>query len=149
MYPTVRSGDAIVVSQRPNRGYRVGDIVVYNGRKTHKVLIAHRLVGVVSTKKGLFYLLKGDATWRCDPLISQEDILGSISQIKKQNIAINLRGPAGTVLNICMVWLSMSRIIALSLWLMRSAKYLWRACKNRLRYLGLKDKVSVYQKERR
>lgn len=84
MAPLIRNGDTVVIEHGRNHMY-IGDIVVF--KKSHKIC-AHRLIGILNKRIRPKFLLKGDSCTAFDPLITDEQIIGKIIEVKGLNGAL-------------------------------------------------------------
>ena len=76
MHPTIRDGESITVTPLGDAPIRTGDVVLY---RRGRAAIAHRVVRIQpSTGPVAAYLLRGDATWACDPPVTRGQLLGRV-----------------------------------------------------------------------
>ena len=73
MLPTFQNGDMVCIRSHPN--YQVGDILDII-RNDH--FIVHRLVGLMVTSKGKYYLTKGDHNTFVDRWYPHQKVLAKV-----------------------------------------------------------------------
>jgi len=83
MSPSIKTGDAVIVSTIDNestRILRVGDIITFEPASNNSILISHRIVEVMFGTSGEpFYVTKGDANASRDTeLVSLDRIVGRV-----------------------------------------------------------------------
>ena len=77
MMPALPAGVRI----RIRCGYEpaIGDIAAYYADAP---IIAHRVIGRISTGGGSYYMMRGDANWFCDAPIEQTRVLGVVTEFQ-------------------------------------------------------------------
>ncbi len=68
------------VQSVPAADLATGDVILF---VRHGALFAHRLVG----RKGRILRTRGDAHWRCDPLLRPSQVLGRVERVSRGEIA--------------------------------------------------------------
>jgi hypothetical protein len=74
MWPAVRPGDVLHVQSVSPGDLAIGDVILF---VRHGALFAHRLVG----RQGQILRTRGDAHWRCDPLLRPSQVLGRVESV--------------------------------------------------------------------
>ena len=74
MWPAVKPGDVLEVRAVPAHDLLPGDVILF---VRHGALFAHRLVG----RTGRLLRTRGDAHWRCDPLLRPSQVLGRVERV--------------------------------------------------------------------
>jgi signal peptidase I len=92
MWPTIPAGSLVEVEQVKTPAVRCGDMVVWQQEGS---LIAHRVVQRVRAGSGVLLLTKGDNCASADRLMSQEAIVGRISQVKREDGTALVRSSVG------------------------------------------------------
>jgi hypothetical protein len=80
MWPTVRPGDLLHVQAVSPDDLAPGDVILF---VRHGALFAHRLVG----RAGRLLRTRGDAHWRCDPLLRPSQVLGRVERVSRVRVA--------------------------------------------------------------
>jgi signal peptidase I len=79
MRPFIAYGDSVLIKYAEDM-IHPGEVVAYRrGRR----IIVHRVVRVHKTEHGTYYLTRGDANRRMDPLVRQHEILGRVHMVLK------------------------------------------------------------------
>lgn len=78
MSPFIKDGDVVTISPPFNSSVGFGEMVAFICPGTGRLVI-HRVVG----KSGNYYLIKGDDIIKPDGLISEENILGRITEVQR------------------------------------------------------------------
>lgn len=101
MYPTIKNGDFLVIWSKghPNFNLTEGDIAVYY---RDDMLIAHRVIDVITINGKLYYITQGDNNQIEDQPVPYENICGEVVKI--------IHSPAEAwcyeaSLNMCDIWL--------------------------------------------
>lgn len=89
MFPVIRPGDICVVEKCTAAEIRTGDVVVV--RKGNK-LIAHRLVRVTTTDKGMMFLCRGDQNSFDDHPATEKEIVGKVVSVSRSKNTYNADG---------------------------------------------------------
>ena len=92
MWPILRSGDGIVVEQKPEDAIRPGDILVFCGQ-TEK-LVAHRLRRIRTDGQTRRYIPRGDFLLHDDPAIPYDALVGVVVEIERRGRSIRPSDPA-------------------------------------------------------
>jgi signal peptidase I len=87
MYPFLRAGDILTVDPVPMNQIKRGDIVVF---EMEEKWIAHRVVKIRNSAKGLEFLLRGDTCMAFDPIVDTENYLGIIRDFTRKNSKKNI-----------------------------------------------------------
>ena len=77
MWPAVKPGDVLEVRAVPAHDLIPGDVILF---VRHGALFAHRLVEV-GGRTGRLLRTRGDAHWRCDPLLRPSQVLGRVESV--------------------------------------------------------------------
>lgn len=80
MFPFLRDGDVIQVTPTSLEELRKGDIIFY---RSGDRLLAHRVVGFVTTVGGRCARARGDAFLQEDPPIAGVDLIGSVETVSR------------------------------------------------------------------
>ena len=96
MLPLIRPEDEIVVRKDPLNTLRRGDIVVF---EKYRELYTHRLLRKRMSGSEMTLVTKGDNSFRADDPISEKDLLGKVTKIRKGNKSINLEGKFWKIAN--------------------------------------------------
>ena len=82
MFPSIRSGDILII--RPTRvpEIMIGDITVHRDGQR---LVAHRLIKKKKVDSSLFFITKGDYLSYLDPPISASQLLGKVVSIERES----------------------------------------------------------------
>jgi hypothetical protein len=105
MEPTIRNGEVIIVSPAAASGLRRGDIAFY---RTERGLIAHRVVGLVSSNPRVFRV-RGDAPGCSDESVGEQQILGQVVAVERSERVLTL--PRNTFFRRCRRWTERSKRI--------------------------------------
>lgn len=91
MYPLLRPGSKVIISTHVNPDrILIGDIVVIATQQNSGIM-AHRVIFIRNRRgKPVLFLTKGDMNRAFDKTISQDQILGEIVAIQKENRLINI-----------------------------------------------------------
>ncbi len=119
MLPLIRPEDEIVVRKGCNETLKRGDIVVF---EKFKELYTHRLLCKRMSGSEITLVTKGDNSFVADDPISEKDLLGKVTKIRKGNRSINLEGKFWKIANSLAGTLSYLEWTAFSL--LRGAKRL-------------------------
>jgi len=83
MHPTIRHGDLITVEPVAPSNLKRGDIILY---RLQNGFIAHRIVNIEEQNGfGLTFLLRGDASTTCDGPVGDEQVLGKVVCLERDN----------------------------------------------------------------
>ena len=98
MQPSVRRGDAIIVTRVASWQLRIGDIVSYRSLSDAKVIVSHRIVDINSAHTS--FTTKGDALKTKDPLVPAANIVGRARGVAPGLgfVLVWLRSPLGLAL---------------------------------------------------
>lgn len=77
MWPAVKPGDVLEVRAVPAHDVIPGDVILF---VRHGALFAHRVVEV-GGRTGRLLRTRGDAHWRCDPLLRPSQVLGRVEGV--------------------------------------------------------------------
>ena len=80
MTPFIRNGDVVTIAPKKERRLGLGDIVAARHPVTGKTVV-HRLVAIRSGG----FMLQGDNSITSDGWVSEENILGVVTQIERDN----------------------------------------------------------------
>jgi len=89
MLPLIKPEDEIVVTKGTRQTLKCGDIVVF---EKFRELYTHRLVCKRMSGSEMTLVTKGDNSFIADDPISEKDLLGKVTKIRKGNRSINLEG---------------------------------------------------------
>jgi signal peptidase I len=81
MYPFIRDGDILAIQPVKVNDLRTGDILSF--KSTAQKVVAHRLVQKHFRKGDIFLRTRGDAAMEPDDLITENQIIGRVSKIKR------------------------------------------------------------------
>jgi len=122
MQPFIKDGDKVIVKKIKAQDLKVGNIILYkdgNGRQT----ICHRLVRKIESENGIMLFTRGDAQIGSTGPILENNLLGCVVGIIRDNKIMNLRTRQQSMLN----WLNAKfyiifRIIFISLCKLRKSR---------------------------
>lgn len=86
MYPTLRPDDIGVIEYCAPENLKTGDIIVF---KSNRHLVAHRLIAIKKENNIFQFTAKGDKNSFCDPVFSQEALIGRIKELERKGKKIN------------------------------------------------------------
>ncbi|MHC4627083.1 MAG: S26 family signal peptidase [Planctomycetota bacterium] len=89
MLPLIGPEDEIMVRKSPGETLKCGDIVVF---QRFRELYTHRLLCKRISDSRMTLITKGDNSFTADDPISEKDLLGKVTRIRKANRSINLEG---------------------------------------------------------
>lgn len=81
MFPFLLDGDIIQVAPFRIQGLRIGDIIFYRSADR---MLAHRVVGFVTTSSGECARVRGDAFLQEDPPVAEEDLIGRVELVSRR-----------------------------------------------------------------
>lgn len=81
MFPFLRDGDIIQVAPSSITGLRLGDIIFY---RSGERLLAHRVVGFVTTSEGRCARARGDAFLQEDAPVAEAELIGRVESLSRQ-----------------------------------------------------------------
>lgn len=96
MLPLIKPEDEIVVRKDSKGTLKCGDIVVF---EKFRELYTHRLLCKRMSGSKITLLTKGDNSFVADDPVSEKDLLGKVTEIKKGNRCINLEGKFWKIAN--------------------------------------------------
>ena len=82
MFPFLRKGDILTVEPVSMNKIKRGDVVVF---EMEEKWIAHRVIEIRNSEKGLEFLLRGDTCIAFDPVVDKENFIGSVSVFTRFN----------------------------------------------------------------
>lgn len=108
MFPLIREGDRVLVAHGCT-GMRRGDVIVFRRRGR---LIAHRVLNILKSDAGPIFVTKGDNIPQFDPPLNDNEIVGRVLAIKRENRCIPLDTPVWRILGwlIAVSTLSLAKI---------------------------------------
>jgi signal peptidase I len=80
MLPCFRPGDTALISPLPEKGFYLGDIVVFQYEGKY---LAHRSVKKMNNINGNVILTKGDSCPVCDAPVLMHDVIGLMVQVER------------------------------------------------------------------
>lgn len=87
MFPVIRPGDIGLIDHFPFNELKPGNVIVFRNSER---LVAHRVIRIIENSEGNYIKCKGDATFRSDPLITQNEYIGRITEITRGNKKLDL-----------------------------------------------------------
>ncbi len=101
MYPFIKNGDRIKIVPVNEKEIKIGDIIAVRIKdRTGPCLRVHRVVKIADYKGRKIYFTKGDFHRRgLDGYVTKELIAGKLTQIKRNNLTIDLGLPLWKYLN--------------------------------------------------
>ena len=96
MLPLIKPEDEIVVRKGSRETLKCGDIVVF---ERFRELYTHRLLCKRMSGSKVTLVTKGDNSLVADDPISEKDLLGKVTRIRKANRSINLEGKFWKIVN--------------------------------------------------
>lgn len=126
MFPFIGSNDKILTVKCDTDKLRYADIILYKSDNHKDMIIAHRLLLKTKTKNGYIFVTKGDSQIYCDKPINADSVMGKIIKIKKSNFNISLEGTPGRIINIFMLFISVTELFAVGVMFLGKIKSLLR-----------------------
>lgn len=134
MSPILTKGRSVSVTSIGSGKIGVGDIICV---KSNSKLVAHRLVRIVSSKDGWYYITKGDNRPNFDEPLRRENIVGKVVEVEGRRVT----GTFSKIPNLLLANLSYLEA-ALPRWRGQSRAY---ACFSRLKtWLGIRRSLYPY-----
>jgi hypothetical protein len=109
MLPLIKGTDRIIVVACDKDELKPGDLIIYQADYDENIMVAHRFIWRLN--KNLI-IAKGDARMRCDEPFDANLVMGRVIRVKKPHFSICLDNPAGEALNVLMLFISLTRFIA-------------------------------------
>ena len=132
MFPFLTTNNKIELIKYDTQRLEKGDIIVY---KSNDKLIAHRLVRKIKAGDNYLFVTKGDTCFSFDRPINSDAIIGKVIKIRKANFYISLDTIFGKLFSLIMFFLSVSKILASGILILRKAKCMFKSnaikCKKR------------------
>jgi len=114
MAPFIRNGDRIVLTDCDRSKLKPGDIIAFRTNNSDKI-IAHRVIKKERGESDNLFMTKGDSLPINDkPSLTENNIIGKVTEIQKPRFKVSLNSFPGKALNLCMLALSVSRITHLT-----------------------------------
>jgi signal peptidase I len=116
MQPTIEDGELITVAPVAPESVRRGDILLYQNERG---VFAHRVVARVKGTVPLLqgdcphFLLRGDASFSCDPPVAREQDIGREVAVQRGNRRLALDSRLANLLRLLRLWISKSRAFRL------------------------------------
>lgn len=82
MFPFLRDGDVIQVTPSGIEDLQLGDIIFY---RSGDRMLAHRVVGLITTCEGKSARARGDAFLQEDPPVTEEDLVGRVELVSRRH----------------------------------------------------------------
>ncbi len=89
MYPFIRDKDRVVIASVKPDNIKIGDIIAYNDRK-YKCFFVHQVIMKKFKRNEMFLITKGISSVSFTRPVQEENLLGKIILIEKNNKTINL-----------------------------------------------------------
>lgn len=99
MQPFIKDGDIVEVRPLHKKSIRLGDVVLLKSDKAQ--ILIHRIVRVTRTDRTKTFISKGDALFTTDGIIAEDQILGCVVALKRENRDIMLSGAYKRFLGLC------------------------------------------------
>jgi signal peptidase I len=96
MLPLIKPEDEILVRKGTRQTLKCGDIVVF---EKFRELYTHRLLCKRMSGSEMTLVTKGDNSFSADDPISEKDLLGKVTRIRRANRSINLEGKFWKIAN--------------------------------------------------
>lgn len=87
MFPFLRKGDILTVEPIPMNKIKRGDVVVFEMEENW---IAHRVIKIRNSEKGLEFLLRGDTCISFDPVVNQFNYVGALINFTRNKKTVSL-----------------------------------------------------------
>jgi signal peptidase I len=98
MHPTIRSGELITVAPVAPSEVKAGDVVLYRLDRHRRGVIAHRVVGIERTDRGVVrFVFRGDAADCCDAPVATDQVLGKVLAVDRAGCRIGVRSRRPTL----------------------------------------------------
>lgn len=97
MYPYIRDGDVIEVTQTGISEIRLGEVILYC--TPHKKVIAHRVIKKYRENDEVILVTKGDSVFNLDQRVYEEQLLGKIIAVKRDGQYMRLDQGLSLMLN--------------------------------------------------
>lgn len=110
MAPLIRVGDEVVVQRVGTAELRCGDIVLYTAEGAFRI---HRLLARRSQGGMTLLVTKGDASLAPDPPWREEQLLGKVVAISREDTTLDLEGVKWRALNRLLGTLAILQVAAL------------------------------------
>jgi signal peptidase I len=131
MQPTIEDGELITVAPVAPESVKRGDILLYQNERG---VFAHRVVGLqvhcpaevkdpstnllpsgekARMRGHLVLLLRGDASFSCDPPVPREQVIGRVVAVQRGNRSLALDSRLANLLRLARLWISKSRAFRL------------------------------------
>ena len=107
MGPFIRDGDIIIAKKVGPKHMVSGDIIFYRLRGK---FCAHRIIRKSKENGKTVFLTKGDRLYHFDAPVDEEQILGKVVAVIKNNQIINLTSPKWRALNLLFLLYSLSTL---------------------------------------
>jgi signal peptidase I len=88
MHPFIRDGEVISVKPIKGSNIMIGDIIFY--RALWGGIFAHRVIKKHRENNNMILITKGDANLNFDPPVHEDNIIGKVTAIEKNNVTIKL-----------------------------------------------------------
>lgn len=98
MHPTIRSGELITVAPVAPSEVKRGDIILYRLYRHRRGVIAHRVVGIERTNRGVVrFVFRGDAAGCYDAPVAADQVLGKVLAVDRAGCRMGLRSRRPTL----------------------------------------------------
>ncbi len=84
MYPFIREGDICTFTSCDPSSLKKGDVVLFKSQRGQ--LVAHRFIQTETIQRKHYYLFKGDTNLGFDDPVCEEDIIGKLAVVKRNNM---------------------------------------------------------------
>ncbi|WP_064091673.1 signal peptidase I [Rossellomorea aquimaris] len=91
MYPLIHDGDQCRFVSLKEQSLKKGDIILFQDASGK--LVAHRFLYIKFFGNRVKYLFKGDTNTICDEVISEEQMIGKLVKVRKENVTLTLDHP--------------------------------------------------------
>ena len=95
MYPLINEGNRCRFVTLKDATIEKGDIILFQNSSGQ--LVAHRFLCIEFCGNQVKYLFKGDTNLGCDELVSEEQMIGKLVKIRKENVTLSLSHPLAKV----------------------------------------------------
>jgi len=125
MLPILQRNDKILVAKCGIKDLKIGDMILHNLNKFgNNICVAHRLVKIKHQNSKATLVTKGDSRFNYDRPVGENAFIGKVIRITKRNLTFKIDRYFWTLINLSILFLSMSMVIPLSVYVIRKTRHL-------------------------
>ena len=125
MLPILQRNDKILVAKCGIRDLKIGDIILHNLNKFgNDICVAHRLVKIEYQNSKAILITKGDSRFNYDRPVGENAFLGKVIRITKRNLTFRIDTYFWALINLSILFFSMSMVIPASVYIIRKMRHL-------------------------